>query len=370
MLQRYLLVWLILLSLLAFGWDAWFQPIWSEWFAAAPNPFVATKAWLPHLFALTMFAVGCMLPRDEIRRVLDRWPTVLGGTAVQYAAMPLLAYGIGHALRLQGDMLLGVILVGCVPGAMASNVLTLTARGNVSYSVSLTTSATLLSPLIVPLALYLAVRVEGIDRLALARDAFVVVLIQVAGPVLLGHILSVRLPRLEQLMRRVGPVIANLTILWIIAVVVHLNAGNLSDAIDQIGGGAVLNSLRLSGLSPADASAGGVSQAPLLLLALLSVNLIGYVVGWASGRWMRLPTGMRKALVLEIGMQNAGLGATMSQQLFAGRELVALPPALYTFGCMMTGTLLAQLWSLRRFDDGQPPPLMLSGTQPSRPTDS
>ena len=51
--------------------------------------------------------------------------------------------------------MIGVILVGCVPGAMASNVLTLAARGNTSYSVSLTTSATLLSPLIVPFALWL-----------------------------------------------------------------------------------------------------------------------------------------------------------------------------------------------------------------------
>lgn len=364
MLQRYLLVWLILLSLLAFGWDAWFQPFWSEWLSAAPNPFVATKSWLPYLFALTMFAVGCMLPRDEMRRVFDRWTTVLGGTAVQYAAMPLLAYGIGHALRLQGDILLGVILVGCVPGAMASNVLTLTARGNVSYSVSLTTSATLLSPLIVPLVLYLAVRVEGIDRLALARKAFVVALIQVAGPVVLGHLFSVRWQRLEQLMRRVGPVIANLTILWIIAVVVHLNARNLQDAMEQMGGGALLDALRLNAQSQADVSVGGLSQAPWMLLALLSVNLVGYGVGWASGRWMRLPTDMRKALVLEIGMQNAGLGATMSQQLFAGRELVALPPALYTFGCMMTGTLLAQFWSLRRSEDGQPPPPVPGQTDP------
>ncbi|MEO1996608.1 MAG: bile acid:sodium symporter family protein [Planctomycetaceae bacterium] len=351
MLQRFLLVWLMLLSSLALGWDAWCQVAWSAWFGSTPNPFLATKSWLPHLFALTMFAVGCMLPRDEIRRVLDRWPTVLGGTLVQYAAMPVLAYGIGHALQLQGDMLLGVILVGCVPGAMASNVLTLTARGNVSYSVSLTTSATLLSPLVVPLALYLAVRVQGIDRLGLARDAFVVVLVQVAGPVVVGHFLSRRIPSLGQAMRSVGPVIANLTILWIIAVVVHLNAGNLFDAIEQIGGGTLLRSVNLARTPLPIGSSSAVSQAPLLLLALLLVNVIGYTVGWSSGRVMRLPVGMRKALVLEVGMQNAGLGATMAQQLFAGRDLVALPPALYTFGCMMTGTILAQLWSSRSSDD-------------------
>ncbi len=52
--------------------------------------------------------------------------------------------------------MVGVVMVGCVPGAMASNVLTLAARGNVSYSLSLTTSATLLSPILVPLVLWAA----------------------------------------------------------------------------------------------------------------------------------------------------------------------------------------------------------------------
>ena len=350
MLQKLLLIWLVLLSLLALGWDDWCQDTWSVATGLSASPFDATKPGLPYLFAVTMFAVGCMLPRDEIRRVLDRWPTVLGGTAVQYAAMPVLAYGIGHAFQLQGDLLLGVILVGCVPGAMASNVLTLTARGNVSYSVSLTTSATLLSPLIVPLTLYLAVRVQGIDRLKLARDAFVVVLVQVAGPVVVGHILSRKIAALAQSMQRLGPLIANFTILWIIGVVVHINAANVFDAIDQIGGEALLRAFHFTPPTGAGSSSAG-GHILALLLALLLVNVLGYAVGWFSGRCMKLPLGMRKALLLEVGMQNAGLGATMAQQLFPDREWVALPPALYTFGCMMTGTILAQIWSLRSSED-------------------
>ena len=54
---------------------------------------------------------------------------------------------------------------------------------------------------------------------------------------------------------------------------------------------------------------------------------------------------MRRALTLEIGMQNAGLGTILAGQLFADQELVQLPPALYTFGCMLTGTVLAQIWA-------------------------
>ncbi len=131
MLERFLLLWLILLSLLAYGWPDWLPGLW--------DPFVGTAPGLAYLFAVTMLAIGSLLPHDEIRQVLRRWPTVLGGTAIRYASMPLLAYGLGRLFGLEGPWMVGVVMVGCVPGAMASNVLTLMARGNVSYSVSLTT---------------------------------------------------------------------------------------------------------------------------------------------------------------------------------------------------------------------------------------
>ena len=305
MLQRYLLVWLSLLSLLAYLWPT----VLGAW-----DPFVWTRPYNPSLFAVTMFAIGALLPREEVRLVARRWPTVLGGTAVQYITMPLLTYLCGHAMGLNGEVLLGVILVGCVPGAMASNVLTLTARGNVSYSVSLTTSATLLSPLVVPLALYLTLHQSGVDRLLLAQKAFWILITQVVGPVVSGYLLARASRWFERLMQRLGPIIANLAILWIIAVVVNANHANFGRAGSR------------------------------LLLALFVVNLGGYVCGYGGARLLRLPDGMRRALTLEIGMQNAGLGATLAQQLFPNQPMVELPPALYTFGCMLTGTVLAQLW--------------------------
>jgi bile acid:Na+ symporter, BASS family len=312
MLQRFLLIWLVLLCGVAF--------VWPDWISAEFDPFRESKPWLPHLFAVTMFALGGLLPRDEIRQVFEKWPTVLGGTALQYSIMPLAAYGLGHAAGFEGDLLLGVILVGCVPGAMASNVLTLTARGNVSYSVSLTTAATLASPVVVPLVLYLAIRQTGVDRAALVVSAFSILMSQVVGPVAAGHLLSRVSTTFQNALKSCGPVIANLAILWIIAVVVNANRGNLASA--------------------------GVP----LFAALLGVNLLGLLGGYGGGRLMRLPVGMRRALTLEIGMQNAGLGTVLAGQLFADQSAVALPPALYTFGCMLTGTVLAQMWAVRQAD--------------------
>ncbi len=150
MFERLLLLWLVLICLLAY--------FWPVGLGDDANPFIAADPYKAYVFAVTMLAIGSLLPRDEVRQVANRWPMVLGGTAVQYAAMPLLAYGFARLAGLEGGWLIGVVMVGAVPGAMASNVLTLAARGNVSYSVSLTASATLLSPLVVPFLLLISRR--------------------------------------------------------------------------------------------------------------------------------------------------------------------------------------------------------------------
>jgi BASS family bile acid:Na+ symporter len=301
-LERLLLLWLVLLCAIAYVWPQW---------TGLDDPFLASKSWLGPLIAVTMLAIGSLLPRDEVRQVLGRWPTVLGGTVVQYGSMPLLAFGLGRLFGLEGPWMIGIIMVGCVPGAMASNVLTLVARGNVSYSVSLTTSATLLSPLVVPwvLWLFLRERVEFPTLKVAAELGWMVV-----APVVAGHLLSRTWAPWEAGARRAGAVIANLTILWIIAVVVAANREKLAD---------------LNGS---------------LLSALLAVNLGGYLAGFFGGSALRVTGPMRRALTLEIGMQNAGLGTTLAMRLFDD-PAAALPAALYTFGCMFTGTILARAWA-------------------------
>jgi BASS family bile acid:Na+ symporter len=303
MLERYLLVWLSLIALLSFTWTAY-----VSW-----DPFVASQPFLNPLFALVMFAIGSLLPAGELREVAGRWPAVLAGTAVQYGSMPTLAYVAGKAFQLSENDMSGILLAGCVPGAMASNVLTLIARGNVSYSVSLTTLATLLSPLVVPFALWLTLG-KNVDFPAAAVSwqlCWMVVL-----PVAAGYFFAHRIGRFGAAASRIGGTVANLAILWIIAVVVALNR-------DRLG------SLTL-----------------LLPLALLTLNVTGYGAGYAAARALGLPEPMRRALTLEIGMQNAGLGTVLALSVFnpEQRAAVAVAPALYTFGCMFTGTVLAGWW--------------------------
>jgi BASS family bile acid:Na+ symporter len=145
-------------------------------------------------------------------------------------------------------------------------------------------------------------------------------------PVTAGHLLATRWDPQRRIGQLVGAPLANLVILWIIAVVVALNRERLHQL------------------------------EPTLLVALLVINVGGYLAGYGGGRLMRLPDPMRRALTLEIGMQNAGLGAVLSRSLFPDDPAVAIAPAMYTFGCMLTGVVLARFWAMAAARDAESEP--------------
>lgn len=305
MLGRWLLVWFLAISALALYWPR-----------GGADPFLAlTGQQLSWLICVAMFFIGAMLPREEVRDVARRWTTVFSGTAVQYGSMPLLAYVLGKLFQLSEDDFIGIVMVGCVPGAMASNLITMNARGNASYSVGLTTLATLLSPLAVPIALGLTLQKWDSAQFHLLTNAAVTLLWSVVLPVMVGFSIAQLSASAGKLLNRIGPTIANLAILWVIAAVIAMNRERLQ-YLDAV-----------------------------LIAALVCLNGCGYLAGYFGGMAIRLDEPMRRALTIEVGMQNAGLGATLALRLFPDRPGVAIAPALFMFGCMLTGTLLASAWA-------------------------
>lgn len=308
MLQRWLHLWLLLTSVLAYFWPRLVG-------SGAVDPFLVSVPWLTWLISGTMFCVGCLLPKDEVIQVGRRWPTVLLGTCVQYGSMPLLAWLAGTLLKLPRDQFIGLMMVGCVPGAMASNVITMTARGNVSYSVGLTTLATIVCPIVTPLALYLTLGKFASTEMLL--KASLSLFREVVIPVILGFMLCQKWPRFGEIVRQPATVLANLAILWIIAVVV------------------------------AKARAEFASLTVTLLVALLLVNCLGYAAGYWGGSAMGLDEAMRRALMIEVGMQNAGLGAKIAGDLFPDAKAAGIPCVLFAFLCVFTATILARWFSGR-----------------------
>jgi bile acid:Na+ symporter, BASS family len=291
------------------------------------DPFLWSQPHLGTLISIVMFFVGCLLPPDELRQVARRWPAVVQGTTLQYISMPLLAWLAATLFDLSPSTKIGVIMVGCVPGAMASNVLTLLARGNTSYSVCLTTTSTMLSPIAVPWLLWLMLSTH--HRLDVWQVAWQL-LLQVVFPVVGGFVLCRLWRPMAFLADRLAPLVTNCAVLWVVAVVVATNRHRLSD------------------------------MTPMLAVILLGINVLGYVAGWFGGAVMRLDDAMRRALALEIGMQNCALGTVLVLSLFPDHPTAAIPTAAYTFGCVFTGSLLASWWSQRPLTSSDSPALSTS----------
>lgn len=319
LLERWMLLWLLVFSGIAFFWP------WQD-----HDIFLLSGPYQRPLFALTMACIGFMLPAAEVNDTLKGFRSVALGVTAQYTIMPLIAFGLAMLPGLPEQVRLGLILVGCVPGAMASNVLTLQAGSNASFSVGLTTLATILSPIAVPLALGLAIGKWDEETFALLAKSSFWLLVTVVVPVIVGQILARILPLSKtqhESAARFGRYIANFTILWIIAFVVARNRELLGEAF-RLGDILWRDTIEFSPMS--------------VTLRLLWLNIGGYIAGFAVGTLIGLETAKRRALTLEIGMQNAGLGALLAVDLF-GPE-AALPPALFTVGCMFSGTILANYW--------------------------
>ncbi len=303
-----LLFWLVLSSGAALFWPA------EQW---GVDPFRLSPALLWSLIVVTMLSLGMLVRPEELQPLWKRPWWVALGVATQLLVMPAAAWLVVQVVPMSEELAAGVILVGCVPGAMASNVLTHTAGGSVAYSVSLTAVATLLSPVTVPSVLWVvASRQSDQPLLWTSLTLFLCVVL----PTIVGYFLARVSRRVKTSADQYASVIASIALLWIIASVVAANRTRLLDV------------------------------AAVIVLALLAINLIGYTAGYFVAGLGGLPIRFRKALTLEVGMQNAGLGTALAVSLYDKDTAATIPTAAYTFGCMLTGTLLAVFWRKRMTD--------------------
>ena len=276
----------------------------------APEPVLWMRPALEPAFAVTMLCVGTLVRPEQIRAFLEAPLRPLSGLACQYTIMPLCAWAVSLAFA---DPVLrtGIVLLGCMPGAMASNVMTLLLGGDLILSVTMTSVATLVSPLVIALWLPLLAdtRVDLPVASMVCNTAWMVVL-----PVLCGIWLRSLRSGIPRAWEVAATAVASMAIVLIILVVVAANRERLAEL------------------------------GPALALGMLALNLGAYALAFAAATAMRWPPPQRRTLVIEVGMQNAGLGSVLALAHLG--EVGAVPSAFYTALCVVTAA--AGLPLLRR----------------------
>lgn len=293
--------------------------LWVIVFAALalwqPELFVWLKAYIPWILGIIMLGMGMTMTVNDFKGVLQSPKAVLIGVVAQFVVMPGLAFMLCKLFNLSPEIAIGVILVGCCPGGTASNVITYMAKGNVALSVACTSVSTLLAPVLTPAIFYLlASQWLKID----AASMFVSISQVVLLPIVIGLILRTWLKRQVESYIQVMPLVSVIAIVAIVAAII----GGSKAAILQ------------SGL--------------LILVVVILHNGLGYLLGFTAARFFKLPYADSKAIAVEVGMQNSGLGVALAAVHFAASPITAVPSAIFSLWHNISGPALATYWASRK----------------------
>lgn len=279
-----------------------------------PGLFAFMAPYIAITLGIIMFGMGMTMSINDFKDVLKQPKSVLIATIAQFTVMPLLAYGLSVMFQLPADIAVGVILVGCCPGGTASNVMTYLARGNTALSVSATAVSTILSPILTPAIFFLlASEWLDIDAGAMFKSILQIVLV----PVILGLFVRTLAGKKAENYSEVMPLVSVIGIVLIVSFVV----GASKDRIIESG---------------------------LIIFAVVVLhNGLGYLLGFLFAKLLKLGYAEQKAVSIEVGMQNSGLGVALAGLHFAASPVTAVPSAIFSFWHNMSGPLLATYWAAK-----------------------
>ena len=305
-------VWVLVASLLAL-----WRPGIFTWFSGDL---------ITYGLGLIMLGMGLTLEVDDFRRVLRR-PAPIGlGVVLQYVVMPLMGWTVAWALDLPREFAVGLILVSCCPGGVASNVISYLALADVPLSVSMTAVSTGLSVLMTPAmtSMLASSRIDVPAAGLLLSTVQVVILPIAAGLLLRRYARSVTRAVLP-----FGPFTSVVLITLIVA--------------------SIIGSSRATILESGD----------LLIVAVFALHAGGFFFGYALTRLISRRVSTARTVSIEVGMQNSGLGVVLAGQTGVvdfTSPLVAVPSAISSLFHSLIGSVLAGIWraSAARHTPGDP----------------
>ena len=296
---------------------------WTTAFVAATAVFAyffpGVFAWVKGypqtaVLGIIMLTMGLTLAKEDFRILASRPGDVLIGVVAQYVLMPLTAWSVANLLGLSRPVGVGLVLVGCCPGGVSSNIMSFLCKGDVAFSVGMTTVTTLLAPVMTPmLVLWLAGESVDVDAVGMFVSILIVTIVPVAAGFLMNAVLE--------------------------------GNGRLADAKKVLPGIAVLG---LACIVGGVVSAHGhkiVKSGIVIFAAVLTHNAFGYALGYATGVLAGFSKSKCRTLSIEVGMQNAGLATVLSAKHFPLMPEAAIASAVSCVWHSVSGALLAGVFN-------------------------
>ena len=325
------------------------------------------------LLQIIMFGMGSQMSLDDFKGIIKMPKGVIVGIVIQYITMPLIAFCITRIFNFPNEIAAGIILIGCVPSGLASNVMVFISRANLPLSVTLSACSTLLAPFITPLLMkFIAGQFIEVSVWKMMLDIMnMIILPIVAGFIfnmfynakdtrkaitvqLSSYFAIVVLTNLIPLFSQDAglsvfmPGVAKSTMWFIVLPMIgafllrYLLKGDRTviktvlSSFSMIGIAVIITIITASGRESL------LAVGALLLFTSFLHNVTGYAIGYGAARVLKMSESDCRTIAFECGMQNGGLASGLAMKM--GSIAVGLAPAVFGPLMNITGSVLASWW--------------------------
>ncbi len=274
-----------------------------------PAPFKPLSKYVPYCIMAVMLSMGLTVSIGDFKLVFSRPKDVFWGIVLRYMIMPFIAFLLTKLLGLPPVLAAGLILVGCCPSGVASNVMTFLAKGDTALSITVSSINTIIAPFITPFMFaFLVGSIVPVDAGAILLDILKIVLV----PVCLGAAIRGLASDFVDKLMPVIPIVSVIAIFVTTSSGFALSAGSLANV------------------------------AIIAVFAVVLHNTLGLTTGYWAARGVGMPHYKAKALSFEIGMENGGLAMALALAHLA--PLAFIPAAIFNLVHNLTGPMLASYW--------------------------
>ena len=341
------------------------------------------------LIQIIMFGMGTTLSVADFTRVLKMpWPVFIG-FFLQFMIMPLVGFMLAKVFGFSNEIAAGVVLIGCCPSGVASNVMAYLARGDVALSVTITSFTTLASPFLTPLLMdKLAGQFIEVNALKMMFEIINMIIIPIAAGLIANRILFSRRP----VFQRAGALalIAGAALLLVVAIIglAPLVLFRYGDASLQRTGFVVgllliaaVTSVKLVVSVWLKRSGNWIDKAlplvsmiaicciiavitarsrndlltvgPWLIGSSMIHNLLGYTMAYWLAKAIHLKESACRTVAFEVGMQNGGMASALAMNVLKSPQ-AALASAIFGPWQNISGSILATYWHRKPVKDAKP----------------
>lgn len=270
-----------------------------------------------------MFGVALDLQVSDFKRSLKTPKPALIGLACQFFLLPAITFVLVSIIQPIPSIALGLFLVAACPGGNLSNFLTHYAKGNTPLSISMSAISTVLAIVMTPLNTMFWASLYGPTKEMMTSfsisvvDMFTTIFFMLGLPLIIGMYIRKKFPEFAA---RFNQIMMKLSIVIFVMFVVIMVANNFDAFINNVGA---------------------------VVWVVILQNLLAICIGYFSSRALKVNERDRRAIAIEVGIQNSGLGLVLIFTFFGGLGGMALVAAMWGIWHIISGLAIATFWSRR-----------------------